>query len=183
MRTVRRQGCRQIHSLNHKQKNDWQAEETAALGNGKFRVWVWKEGREAAKQPVATDGNRSSSKTKWNEGAGQQLRCQSYGWNIITSVCCTPTAQRKQELNLLSPSCVSSLSISQINKPPNARTHTSFHPKQDLGVLSPGNQLCSRVLERKWIPTQPCFGGKGRFGKSKTILTPASFIKNLGLVW
>lgn len=90
---------------------------------------------------------RSSKTSQWalmeTETAQNQLEYQSYDWNILMSVCCTPTVQREQDLNLLSPSWGSSVSISQINKPPNARTHTSFHPKQNLAVLSPGNQLYS----------------------------------------
>lgn len=112
-----------------------------SFGDGKFRVWVWKEGRETAKQPIAIDGNRNS-KTNWNEGTGQQLRYQSC--NIIMSVCFTPTAQSKQELNLLSPSWQSSLPILQINKPPNARHTQIFIQNQTWELWALGTSFIHR---------------------------------------
>lgn len=176
MRTVRRQGCRQIHSLNHKQKNDWQAQGTAALGNGKFRVWVWKEGREAAKQPVATDGNRNSSKTNWNEGAAEISKL----WlGYYLCVC----AQRKRALSLLSPNCPSSLSIPQINNPQLPGHTRVFTQNKIWESWALGTALSTgQGRLRKKINSHPALG-KGGFGESNTILTPVSFINNLGLNW
>lgn len=181
MRTVRSQGCRQIHSLNHKQKNDWQAEGMAALGmaNSEFGYGKKGEKQQNSQWPLMETETAKPS----------EMRELGNSWDIkaaiLSCLCASPPLLKANRSSTCSaPAGRVHSPFYRLTNPQMPDTH-KFSSKTKPGSCEPWEPALFTGQDnlRKKINSHPAMLlGKGRFGKSK-ILTPASFINNFGLYW